>query len=90
MAVSPRLTCQQVIALLAEYLEATLGEQLLGALEEHLRDCAPCVAYLNTYRRTREVAAQANRVEMPEEMRQRLTQFLLTHLSPRTPGAPPE
>jgi hypothetical protein len=85
-----RLTCQEMIALLADYLEAALGEEVLRALEDHLRDCAPCVAYLNTYRRTREVAAQANRVEMPEEMRQRLAQFLLTHLRPRTPGAPPE
>lgn len=85
MAASPRMTCQQVIALLADYLEVTLGEELLRSLEDHLRDCAPCVAYLNTYRRTREVAAQVNRVEMPEEIRQRLTQFLLTHLRQRTP-----
>lgn len=74
------VTCRDAIALLGEYLDAVLGEDALRALEEHLRDCAPCVAYLNTYRRTREVAATVNRVEMPDEMKRRLREFLLVNL----------
>lgn len=77
------MTCQEAIGLLGEYLEAALGEDLLGRLEDHLRDCAPCVAYLNTYQRTRTMAAEASRVEMPPEMRQRLREFLLAHLGRR-------
>ncbi len=71
--------------LLGEYLEAALGEDVLGRLEDHLRDCAPCVAYLNTYRRTRDMAAEVNRVEMPEEMRRRLREFLVARLTERRP-----
>lgn len=74
------MTCREAIALLGDFLDAALGEETLGALEDHLRDCAPCVAYLNTYRRTRDVTATMTRVEMPEEMKRRLREFLLLHL----------
>jgi hypothetical protein len=84
------LTCREVIAVLADYLEAVLGDDVLRELENHLQDCPPCVAYLNTYRRTRDVTAQVNRVEMPEEMRRRLREFLLTQLRQPEPEAPSE
>ena len=74
------MTCQEVIAVLADYLEATLSPDLLARLEAHLQDCAPCRAYLATYRRTKSLAAAAGRVEMPEEMKARLREFLLREL----------
>jgi len=77
----PRLTCKDAIDLLADYLEASLGPELVAALERHLQDCRPCVAYLNTYKRTRTLAGQVGRVEMPEEMRRRLRQLLLDQLA---------
>jgi anti-sigma factor RsiW len=81
------MTCQDAIALLADYLEAELGPTLATELERHLRDCAPCVAYLKTYRQTREVAAGAARVDMPDEMRTRLRRLLLEQLSRSDPPA---
>jgi predicted anti-sigma-YlaC factor YlaD len=67
--------------LLAEFLELTLTEQRIAELEEHLADCEPCRAYLNTYRRTKSLAAHEGRAEMPEEMRKRLLGFLIRQLS---------
>jgi hypothetical protein len=75
------VTCQEAIALLADYLETVLGPDVHQALEGHLRDCEPCRAYLNTYQRTRDLAADAQRVEMPEEMRRRLRAFLVERLA---------
>ncbi|MGH7334173.1 MAG: anti-sigma factor family protein [Candidatus Rokuibacteriota bacterium] len=82
------MTCKDVIAVLAEYLEAELGVTLVSDLEQHLSGCAPCSAYLNTYRKTRELGAQAGRVEMPDEMRVRLRRLLLEQLQRSTPPAP--
>jgi anti-sigma factor RsiW len=75
------LTCRQVIGLLADYLESELSQKLVGELEDHLAGCEPCQAYLNTYRRTKTLTAEAERVAMPEEMKHRLRQFLLRALS---------
>ncbi len=74
------MTCKDAIAVLADYLEATLSSELLARLEQHLRDCAPCRAYLATYRKTKSLAADAGRVETPEEMKLRLRELLLTQL----------
>jgi anti-sigma factor (TIGR02949 family) len=70
------LTCEAAIELLSEYLEAMLTAETLAELEAHLAACPPCVAYLNTFRRTRELAAAAGRVEMPEELKLRLREVL--------------
>ena len=45
-------------------------------LDRHLADCAPCRAFLATYRKTRELNAAAGRIEMPEDMKRRLRRFL--------------
>jgi len=75
------VTCKDVIGLLADYLESTLTEAQVAQLEEHFKACGPCVAYLRTYRRTKELATRAQRVEMPVEMRDRLREFLVQRLS---------
>ena len=72
---------ETVVGLLADYLESALGQGRVGELEDHLAGCEACQAYLNTYRRTKALAAVAERVAMPEEMKDRLRQFLLRALS---------
>ncbi len=74
------MTCQETIALLSEYLERLCGPDLIQQLEDHLKDCAPCRAYLATFRKTRDLTRAAGRVEMPEEMKARLRQLLLQQL----------
>ena len=71
------MTCRDVIGVLYDYLEGTLAPEDVAALERHLAGCVPCRAYLATYRRTRALGAQAARLEMPDEMKARLRQFLL-------------
>ena len=70
------MTCHEAIDILADYLESTLTPTALEKLEAHLGECAPCRAYLATYKRAAELAAKVNRVEMPPEVRQRLRDFL--------------
>jgi anti-sigma factor RsiW len=74
------MTCQDVIALLVDYLESTLDDDVVRALEAHLEGCEPCRPYLATYRRTIGVTGDAHRVEMPPEMRRHLAAFLADRL----------
>jgi anti-sigma factor RsiW len=74
------MTCKEAIDVLGDYLEETLSDGLAEEIERHLADCAPCRAYLNTYRKTRELTGRAGRVPMPEEMKKRLQRFLLDRL----------
>jgi anti-sigma factor RsiW len=81
------MTCKEAIDVLADYIESSLTPELAEELERHLLDCAPCRAYLRTYRKTREITGEVGRASMPEEMRERLHRFLLDRL--RAPGGRP-
>jgi len=70
------MNCREAIDVLVDYLDETLTPDVLAQLEAHLRVCAPCRAYLATYKRSVELAAKVNRVEMPPEAKQRLRDFL--------------
>jgi hypothetical protein len=74
------MTCREVIDVLAEYLERSLPADVAASLERHLDDCAPCRAYLATYERSRALGADAQRLDMPDEMKDRLRRFLLERL----------
>jgi len=74
------MTCKDAIDILADFLEQTLTPGAVEQLEEHLRDCAPCRAYLNTYRKTHGLVGEAGRMEMPAELKSRLHEFLLDQL----------
>ena len=71
------MTCRELIAVLDDYLDGALPDDVRCALDQHLDDCAPCRAYLATYRKTRELGAAANRIEIPEEVKRRLRRLLL-------------
>ena len=75
------MTCRDAIAVLSDFLEQALSPEIAAELEAHLRDCPPCRAYLNTYKKTRGLVARAGRMEMPEELKGRLRQFLLKQLA---------
>jgi anti-sigma factor RsiW len=74
------MTCREAIDVLADYLDQMLSPEMASRLDRHLRDCRPCVAYFKTYRKTRELVGQVGRVEMPDEMKARLREFLVEQL----------
>jgi len=77
------MTCEQVIALLADFLDQALASDVGEALEAHLQGCGPCQAYLKTYAKTRRLVGGLGPPEMPPELKARLREFLLQQLSER-------
>jgi anti-sigma factor RsiW len=74
------MNCKDAIGVLADFLEQSLSPEVLAEFERHLSDCAPCRAYLETYRKTVELTGRAEHVEMPAEMKVRLRSLLLDEL----------
>jgi hypothetical protein len=84
------LTCQQVTALLVEYVNDTLAPETMRALQEHLRDCADCLAYLRTYRATIQALGTVRYEDMPAALQDRLLNLLHTRLTRAPPPFPGE
>lgn len=83
------LTCQQVTALLVEYVTDTLAPETRRVLQEHLRDCADCLVFLRTYRATIRALGTVHYEDMPAALQERLRSFLhlrQTHAPRSFPG----
>lgn len=77
------LTCRDVIVeFLADYLDRALPPERTAELERHLQACAACMAYLNTYRKTRDlVGRHAAQTSIPAEMKDILRRFMLERMA---------
>jgi anti-sigma factor RsiW len=75
------LTCKDIIEdFLADYLDAALSPEVVAELERHFENCPPCLTYMNTYKRTRELVSRTA-AEMPPEMKAILRKFLVEQLA---------
>ncbi|MBI2879860.1 MAG: zf-HC2 domain-containing protein [Candidatus Rokubacteria bacterium] len=80
MAESPEtsdIACREIAELLADYLDGSLPRRVVELIEWHVEGCAPCVAFLNTYRGTVQAAHQLPpAAEIPAELKNRLRAVL--------------
>jgi anti-sigma factor RsiW len=51
-AAEHRMTCKELCSFLGEYLDGQLTPHQTALFEQHMRDCAPCVDYLESYKKT--------------------------------------
>ena len=70
------MDCRKIADLLGEYLEGTLPKRTAELLEWHIDGCAPCVAFVNTYRGTLNATRALRDVEIPLELKNRLLAVL--------------
>lgn len=50
--------CLEIFARLSEYLDGELDEMDCRMIEEHMRDCEPCVEFMRSLRRSIEASHQ--------------------------------
>lgn len=74
------MTCRDFITFLREYLEEDLAPAEKARFETHLELCPSCVAYLQTYRQTIDLAREAFRdseAPVPDEVPEELVAAIL-------------
>ncbi|MCS6806910.1 MAG: sigma-70 family RNA polymerase sigma factor [Acidobacteriota bacterium] len=67
--------CRDILQKLSEYLDGQLRPKLCQRIERHLQDCAPCVAFVNTLRKTIELCrsyAADEKMTIPPEEKEKL------------------
>lgn len=73
-----KMGCYDIHRLLFDYAEGTLEPEMQRELEQHFKDCPPCMEYLATYRQTICLTHDCcqRKKDMPPELRAKLEQFL--------------
>ena len=70
------MECRQIAELLGDYLDGSLARETRELIDFHIDGCAPCVAFLNTYRGTVDAARKLPEVAIPPELKKRLLTVL--------------
>jgi hypothetical protein len=78
------LSCREIFERLGDYIDHELDPDLCDKIESHVENCEPCIAFINTLRRTVELfhgygETDAKR-ELPEPVKENLQQFLKKNL----------
>src|SRR5207249_3121684 len=70
------IECRQIAELLGDYFDGALPQRTVELLEWHVDGCAPCVAFMNTYKTTIAATRKLPASGMPAELKKRLLQVL--------------
>ena len=79
---SSDVDCRRIAELLGDYLDGTLPKATRELIEWHIESCAPCVAFVNTYRGTVDATRKLREATIPPELKQRLLSVLRARQSP--------
>ncbi len=71
------ICCRECLELLNDYVDGSLDTGVQESLEEHFKDCPPCISFLNTYKSTTTVASKIlSEKEIPEVVQVKLREFV--------------
>ena len=73
----PDRRCKRIFAMLSEYLNAELPVKNCRELERHLKGCRPCIAYLDSLKRTVEACRRYQVRKAPPPARKAREALLL-------------
>ena len=76
------IECRQIAELLGDYFDGSLPKATRELIEWHIDGCAPCVAFINTYRGTIAATRHLPDAPMPVELKKRLIAVLKTAREP--------
>ena len=76
------MECRRIAELLADYVDGSLPKHTVELIEWHVEGCAPCVAFINTYRSTIRATRTLPDAPMPTELKKRLLNVLRTETPP--------
>ncbi len=66
------MNCQDLLALLNEYVDGTVDPALCEEFEKHMSGCNPCQVVVDNIRQTITLYKNGQRYELPPAFRQRL------------------
>jgi anti-sigma factor (TIGR02949 family) len=71
--------CDDLVRLLADFLDGRLPPEVHASLEAHLAACPDCLAQLHTYRSTIDLLHSVTEEDLPPDLRLTLKSFVEEH-----------
>ena len=70
------MKCEELLALLSEYVDGTVDPAICDEFEKHLAGCNPCQVVVDNIRKTVTLYKNGRPYELPVQFRERLHRLL--------------
>ena len=72
------MKCEEIFEKISEYIDKELDPSLCKDIEEHVENCEPCIAFINTLKKTVELfkGISVETPEIPDNVSSNLKSFL--------------
>jgi len=79
-----KMKCREIFEKISDYIDKDLDPELCDQIEEHIKGCIPCVAFINTLRKTVDLYSGEVKIgqEIPRNVSANLMEFLKKELEP--------
>ena len=74
--ISSNPTCEEILAVLSEYIDGELPEDLCEAIQAHNGNCPPCQAFVETFTKTIELVRKQPAEPLPPAVKAELAAAL--------------
>lgn len=76
------MECKEIFDRLGEYIDMELDPGLCDEIERHIKNCEPCIAFINTLKKTVELFQDKNHThkDIPKPVSANLHKFLKKEL----------
>ena len=68
--------CKEILEKLSEYIDGELDSKICQDLEQHLKDCNPCLLFIDSLKKTITLYKYAAAEPLPKEVHLRLHEYL--------------
>lgn len=69
--------CKDIFAMLSQYLDRELPDDICHQIDAHIADCAPCIEFVNSLRKSMDLCRTFRPVEAPVPLRDKAREELL-------------
>jgi anti-sigma factor RsiW len=68
--------CKEILDKLSDYIDGELDPKICRDLEEHMKDCNPCLLFIDSLKKTITLYKYAAAEPLPKEVHLRLHEYL--------------
>ncbi len=70
------MRCEDLVSLIIDYLEGSMDPLLKEEFDRHMEDCSSCLAFFETYKKTKDLTQNMVCDDIPDEVQTRVKDFL--------------
>lgn len=80
------MNCEELFDKIGDYIDQELDPRICSEIEDHIKDCEPCIAFINTLKKTVELFQKSKKEngEIPSPVSSSLMQFLKENIDPES------